>query len=96
MSEPDHPEIYRSQAEQYARALPAAEGRPPFGVVDVGNRIELYAAQLIATLVAGGRARGARIAPRMARGQAGRRAARALVRGAARHRQRPARAERCL
>lgn len=48
----------RSQAEQYARALPAAEGRPPFGVVDVGNRIELYAAQLIATLVAVGRARG--------------------------------------
>ncbi|KZC39889.1 DNA methyltransferase [Rhodanobacter sp. FW510-R12] len=34
----------RSQAEQYARALPAAEGRPPFLiVVDVGNRIELYA-----------------------------------------------------
>ncbi|MGN2246908.1 class I SAM-dependent DNA methyltransferase [Frateuria sp. GZRR35] len=34
----------RSQAEQYARALPAAEGRPPFViVVDVGNRIELYA-----------------------------------------------------
>ena len=33
----------RSQAEQYARALPAAEGRPPFLiVVDVGNRIELY------------------------------------------------------
>jgi hypothetical protein len=33
----------RSQAEQYARALPASEGRPPFlVVVDVGNRIELY------------------------------------------------------
>lgn len=34
----------RSQAEAYARALPAEEGRPPFVVVvDVGNRIELYA-----------------------------------------------------
>ncbi len=34
----------RSQAEGYARALPASEGRPPFLiVVDVGNRIELYA-----------------------------------------------------
>jgi hypothetical protein len=34
----------RSQAEQYARALPASEGRPPFLIVlDVGNRIELYA-----------------------------------------------------
>jgi hypothetical protein len=34
----------RSQAEAYARALPAAEGRPPFVVVvDVGQRIELYA-----------------------------------------------------
>ena len=34
----------RSQAEGYARALPAAEGRPPFLiVVDVGNVIELYA-----------------------------------------------------
>ncbi|MEO6689989.1 MAG: type IIL restriction-modification enzyme MmeI [Dokdonella sp.] len=34
----------RSQAEGYARALPASEGRPPFVmVVDVGNRIELYA-----------------------------------------------------
>ena len=33
----------RSQAEGYARALPASEGRPPFLlVVDVGNRIELY------------------------------------------------------
>lgn len=33
----------RSQAENYARALPAADGRPPFAVVvDVGNRIELY------------------------------------------------------
>lgn len=33
----------RSQAEAYARALPAAEGRPPFLiVVDVGQRIELY------------------------------------------------------
>ncbi|MBL8314757.1 MAG: class I SAM-dependent DNA methyltransferase [Rubrivivax sp.] len=34
----------RSQAEAYARALPAAEGRPPFVVVvDVGQVIELYA-----------------------------------------------------
>jgi hypothetical protein len=34
----------RSQAESYARALPAAEGRPPFlMVVDVGHVIELYA-----------------------------------------------------
>ncbi|MGH8670521.1 MAG: DNA methyltransferase, partial [Burkholderiales bacterium] len=34
----------RGQAEQYARALPAPEGRPPFVVVaDVGNVIELYA-----------------------------------------------------
>jgi len=34
----------RSQAEGYARALPAEEGRPPFLiVVDVGNVIELYA-----------------------------------------------------
>jgi hypothetical protein len=33
----------RTQAENYARALPAAEGRPPFLVViDVGNVIELY------------------------------------------------------
>ena len=33
----------RAQAEGYARALPAAEGRPPFLlVVDVGNVIELY------------------------------------------------------
>jgi hypothetical protein len=33
----------RGQAEQYARALPSAEGRPPFVmVVDVGNVIELY------------------------------------------------------
>ncbi|HEU4775083.1 MAG TPA: DNA methyltransferase [Lysobacter sp.] len=33
----------RSQAEAYARALPASEGRPPFVVVvDVGHRIELY------------------------------------------------------
>jgi very-short-patch-repair endonuclease len=33
----------RSQAENYARALPASEGRPPFVVVvDVGHRIELY------------------------------------------------------
>ena len=32
-----------SQAQNYARALPAAEGRPPFlMVVDVGHRIELY------------------------------------------------------
>ena len=34
----------RAQAESYARALPAAEGRPPFLlVVDVGNVFELYA-----------------------------------------------------
>jgi hypothetical protein len=34
----------RSQAENYARALPAGEGRPPFLiVVDVGSVIELYA-----------------------------------------------------
>jgi hypothetical protein len=34
----------RGQAEQYARALPATEGRPPFLlVIDVGNVIELYA-----------------------------------------------------
>ena len=34
----------RAQAESYARALPAAEGRPPFVVVvDVGQVIELYA-----------------------------------------------------
>ena len=34
----------RTQAENYARALPAAEGRPPFVVVvDVGHCIELYA-----------------------------------------------------
>ena len=34
----------RAQAEGYARALPAAEGRPPFlAVVDVGHVIELYA-----------------------------------------------------
>lgn len=33
----------RGQAEQYARALPATEGRPPFLiVVDVGHTIELY------------------------------------------------------
>ncbi|MES2049812.1 MAG: DNA methyltransferase, partial [Pseudomonadota bacterium] len=32
------------QAEQYVRALPAHEGRPPFlMVVDVGNMIEIYA-----------------------------------------------------
>lgn len=32
----------RSQGEGYARALPAAEGRPPFVlVVDVGNLIEV-------------------------------------------------------
>ena len=31
----------RSQAENYARALPSAEGRPPFVVVvDVGHVIE--------------------------------------------------------
>ncbi|MCA9666160.1 MAG: class I SAM-dependent DNA methyltransferase, partial [Myxococcales bacterium] len=34
----------RAQAEGYARALPAAEGRPPFLlVVDVGHVIEVYA-----------------------------------------------------
>lgn len=34
----------RTQAEGYARALPASEGRPPFLlVVDVGHVIELYA-----------------------------------------------------
>ena len=34
----------RNQAEGYARALPASEGRPPFLlVVDVGHVIELYA-----------------------------------------------------
>jgi len=34
----------RSQAEGYARALPATEGRPPFVlVVDVGTVIEVYA-----------------------------------------------------
>jgi hypothetical protein len=33
----------RGQAEQYIRALPAGEGRPPFLlVVDVGHSIELY------------------------------------------------------
>lgn len=33
----------RNQAEQYARDIPAAEGRPPFLlVVDVGHFIELY------------------------------------------------------
>ncbi|MEO6017239.1 MAG: DNA methyltransferase [Polaromonas sp.] len=36
--------LARSQAENYARALPPEEGRPPFLlVVDVGNVIELYA-----------------------------------------------------
>jgi hypothetical protein len=34
----------QNQADQYARALPAFEGRPPFiVVVDVGRSIELYA-----------------------------------------------------
>jgi len=34
----------RAQAESYARALPASEGRPPFLlVVDVGHVIEVYA-----------------------------------------------------
>jgi hypothetical protein len=34
----------RSQSENYARALPAAESRPPFVlVVDVGTVIEVYA-----------------------------------------------------
>lgn len=33
----------RGQAEAYARALPSAEGRPPFVIaVDVGHTIELY------------------------------------------------------
>ena len=33
----------RGQAEQYARALPASEGRPPLLIiVDVGHSIELY------------------------------------------------------
>src|SRR5690606_42161102 len=33
-----------NQADQYARALPADEGRPPFILVtDVGRNIELYA-----------------------------------------------------
>jgi hypothetical protein len=33
----------RGQAEQYARALPNEEGRPPFLiVVDVGHSIELF------------------------------------------------------
>ena len=36
--------LARAQAENYARALPAAEGRPPFVlVVDVGTVIEVYA-----------------------------------------------------
>ena len=36
--------LARSQAEHYARALPASEGRPPFVVVvDVGHVFELYA-----------------------------------------------------
>ena len=34
----------RAQAEGYARALPAIEGRPPFLLtVDVGNVLEIYA-----------------------------------------------------
>ncbi len=34
----------RTQGEDYARALPATEGRPPFVlVVDVGSVIEVYA-----------------------------------------------------
>jgi hypothetical protein len=34
----------RGQAEQYTRALPPSEGRPPFiAVVDVGHSIELFA-----------------------------------------------------
>ncbi len=33
-----------NQADQYVRALPADEGRPPFIlVIDVGRNIELYA-----------------------------------------------------
>jgi len=36
--------LARSQAEAYARALPASEGRPPFVlVVDVGTVMEVYA-----------------------------------------------------
>lgn len=36
--------LARTQAEHYARALPASEGRPPFVVVvDVGHVFELYA-----------------------------------------------------
>ncbi|WP_338415233.1 DNA methyltransferase [uncultured Sphaerotilus sp.] len=36
--------LARTQAEYYARALPASEGRPPFVVVvDVGHVFELYA-----------------------------------------------------
>ncbi|MDQ5895941.1 MAG: hypothetical protein QG612_27 [Pseudomonadota bacterium] len=36
--------LARTQAENYARALPASEGRPPFVVVvDVGHVFELYA-----------------------------------------------------
>lgn len=47
-----------SQAQNYARALPASEGRPPFlVVVDVGHRIELYPA---AHLARSGRRRGHR------------------------------------
>lgn len=35
--------VARAQAEAYARALPAADSRPPFVIVlDVGNVIELY------------------------------------------------------
>ncbi len=34
----------RNQAENYARAIPAAEGRPPFLIlVDIGFRFEIYA-----------------------------------------------------
>lgn len=37
-------QMAHTQAEQYIRALPASEGRPPFLiVVDVGNRLDLYA-----------------------------------------------------
>lgn len=37
-------QMAHSQAENYIRALPASEGRPPFLiVVDVGHRLDLYA-----------------------------------------------------
>ena len=33
----------KAQADQYVRALPPAEGNPPFVLVDVGHTIERYA-----------------------------------------------------